>query len=131
MLSGCPFVRTPCFPVRAACFHPCLQCSCPTRDARSPRRRAIPFHCGLPPAQERCATSTAPARPPRPSPVWGSLVAGTAPAHLPHPPLRDSVDVRAGIELYMPTSLYLSKQQGDIVLKAHVASTYFKCFTCF
>jgi len=38
----------------------------------------------------------------------------------------------AGAELHMPTSLlYSPKRQGDVALKPHVASVYFKCFKCF
>jgi hypothetical protein len=50
--------------------------------------------------------------------------------------LHRSGELRATVELYdgelhVPTSLYSSKQQGDIALKPHVASVYFKCFRCF
>jgi hypothetical protein len=31
----------------------------------------------------------------------------------------------------MPMSLYSPKKQGDVALKAHVASVCFKCFRCF
>ena len=34
-------------------------------------------------------------------------------------------------ELHMPTSFHSPKQQGDVVLKVHVASVCFKCFRCF
>jgi hypothetical protein len=42
------------------------------------------------------------------------------PTRCPLPP--DSVDLSTGIELYKPTSLNSSKQQGDIELKVHVVS---------
>jgi hypothetical protein len=41
-----------------------------------------------------------------------------------------AVDLRAVVELHKD-ELHLSKQQGDIALKAHVASICFKCLICF
>jgi hypothetical protein len=37
----------------------------------------------------------------------------------------------AEIELHMPMRIHSPKQQGDVALKLHVASIYFKCFKCF
>jgi hypothetical protein len=43
-------------------------------------------------------------------------------------PLR-GIELRtSGVKLCVPTSLHSSKQQVDVVLKAHVASIYFKRF---
>jgi hypothetical protein len=36
-----------------------------------------------------------------------------------------------GIELHTPTMIYSPQQQGDVALKLHVASVYFKRFNYF
>jgi hypothetical protein len=45
-----------------------------------------------------------------------------------HPPTTITAEVRAGVKL-LKDELHSSKQQGDIVLKARVASVCFDCFS--
>ena len=73
---------------------------------------------------------------PRPLPVLAPPVVAIAEIHATNE-LRTGdlrvlcgIELRAGVELHND-KLHSSKQQGDIALKAHVASVCFKCFSYF
>jgi hypothetical protein len=116
---------------------------------RRPRPRRLPSRDGLrsptlPPARgtdSSCATRRHCPRPPSRlvPPIAARLhppAATTAKVHttdeLRTGDLRalHGIELRAGVELHKD-EVCSSKHQGDIVLKAHVASVYFECFGCF
>jgi hypothetical protein len=137
--SGRPTIRTPRFtvhvarscssraptttlaPVRACDAAPRPRCPVPSSAAFLQRRGTAPL-APHPPIRARASLT------------WGVTRRGHCtcpPATPPVPTPRRRRSPHRHQALCEPTSLNLSKQQGDIMLKVHVASVCFKCFSCF
>ena len=106
---GCPFSG-----------HSSVRPDAPTSPPSPSRRRAVPF----PPPH----LTPSPVNYGQASRRWriagGPRRCGTGELHA-------SLPTSAPASSSATTSVHSSKQQGNIVLKSHLASVYFKCFRCF